>query len=72
MHLKIEYITDKKGKHKSVIIPNKQWENFEAEYYRMKNKVAVLVGISKALQEVKQIQHGKKRGKSLREVLNEL
>lgn len=72
MHMKIEYITDENGRQKSVIIPHKQWKNFETDYNRMKNKIKILTGIQEALKEVKQIQNGKKRAKTLKETIDEL
>lgn len=72
MNLKIEYITDNKGRQKSVIIPHKQWKNFEDDYNRMKNKLKTLSGIRMALDEVKQIKNGKKKVKTLKELINEI
>lgn len=72
MNMKIEYITDTKGKQKSVIIPHKQWKNFEEDYNKMKNKLKLLTGINIALDEVNQIQNGKKKGKTLKELIDEL
>jgi len=72
MNMKIEYVTDDKGRQKSVIIPHRQWKNFEADYNRMKNKLKVLAGLQDALKEVKQIQNGKKKAKTLKEIINEL
>ncbi len=72
MNMKIEYVTDDKGRQKSVIIPHRQWKNFEADYNRMKNKLKVLAGVQDALKEVKQIQNGKKKAKTLKEIINEL
>lgn len=72
MRIKIEYITDSKGRQKSVVIPHGQWKNFEADYNKMKNKVKVLTGLQSALEEVKQIQNGKSKGKTLKETLDEL
>ncbi len=72
MNLKIEYITDKKGRQKSVIISRKQWENYEADFNRMKNKIRVLTGLNEALDEVNEIQNGRKKGKSLKQIIDEL
>jgi len=72
MNMKIEYVTDDKGRQKSVIIPHRQWKSFEADYNKMKNKLKVLAGLHDALKEVKQIQNGKKKAKTLKEIINEL
>ena len=70
MTLRIEYITDEKGRHKSVVIPHSQWMTYQAEQSKIKNKLEVLLGIRDAMKEVHQIQTGKKKGKSLRSFLH--
>jgi len=70
--MKIEYITDEKGNHKSVIIPHKEWKNLQNENIKLKNKLNVILGIQNALVEVNEIRKGNKKGKTLKEVLNEL
>ena len=72
MNLNIQYITDTKGFQRSVIIPKKEWLSFENEYYKIKKKLEILLGIEKAFTDVRLIQSGKKKGKSLNEFLNEL
>jgi len=72
MTLHLEYITDKRGKAKSVIIPRKEWDFLQNDYIRLKNKLAVLLGLSEAMREVRDIQSGKKKAKSLSAFLNEL
>ena len=72
MTLHIEYITDRSGKTRSVVIPNREWEQFRTEYERMKNKLSVLTGIRDAFKEVKEIQRGQKKAKSLSDFLNEV
>ncbi len=72
MHIKIEYLKDKKGRRNRVAMPVKQWKAFEADFIRTKNKLRVLTGIRNSLQEVKDIENGKKEGKTLEEVIREL
>lgn len=72
MTLRIEYITDKNGHQKSVVIPHSQWLLYQAEQTKLKNKLDILLGIRDAMKEVHRIQSGKKKGKSLRSFLNEL
>ena len=72
MTLHLEYITDRKGKAKSVVIPRKEWDLFQNDYMHMKNKLAVLLGLRDAIKEVHDIQSGKKKAKSLSDFLNEL
>jgi hypothetical protein len=71
--MNIQYITDKKGKPKAVIIPIKEWEEMTAEHERIKNKLEVLRGMEDALQEVQEIKEGKRRkGRRLSDFLNEV
>ena len=72
MTLHIEYITDTKGKPKSVVIPNGEWLKFNRHYELLKNKLAVLTGIESAFKDLKDIKSGKKKAKSLAEFLDEL
>ena len=72
MTLHIEYLTDRKGKHKAVVIPNHEWKKFSSEFEKMKNKLSILLGIQTAMREVREIQGGKKKAKSLSDFLNEI
>jgi len=72
MTLHIEYITDLKGKPKSVVIPNGEWLKFTKEYEMLKNKLTVMMGLESALKEVKEIKAGKKKAKPFSDFLNEL
>jgi hypothetical protein len=71
MTLHIEYITDAKGKQKSVVIPHKQWAAFLSDYQKTKKKLAVLSGIGQALKEVDQIKKGHIKKQTLGAFLDE-
>jgi hypothetical protein len=71
MTLNIEYITDAKGKQKSVIISHKQWTAFLADYQKTKKKLQVLNGIGQAMKEVELIKKGKIKKQTLSAFLNE-
>ncbi len=71
MTLHLEYITDGSGKPKSVVIPRKEWDFIQNDYMQMKNKLAVLLGLRDAMKEVREIQRGKRKAKSLSDFLNE-
>ena len=71
MTLHIEYITDAKGKQKSVIIPHKEWTAFLSDYEKTKKKLEVLNGIGQALTEVELIKKGAIKKQSLSAFLNE-
>jgi hypothetical protein len=68
----IDYIKTPNGKTKSVIIPKREWDAFNSDYMKIKNKLRVLLGLSNALKEVQEIQIGKKKVKTLSEFLDEL
>lgn len=72
MNIKIEYIIDNKGKHKSVIIPHRQWKNLQSDYSKLRYKLRIILGIKNAVEEVNSIRTGVKKGKTLRRVLDEL
>ncbi len=72
MNLHIHYLTDQKGKHTAVQIPDHEWKAFLLDYQKTKNKLDILLGIQDALNEVREIQKGRRKGKSLRDALNEL
>lgn len=64
----IQYITDKKGHKKNVIIPYKEWETLMKEM----KKQRVLLGLKEAVSEVKEMIAGKKKMKTIDELINEL
>ena len=71
MTLHIEYITDARGKQKSVVIPHKQWNALMADYQKTKKKLEVLNGIGRALNQVDLIKKGKLKKQTLGEFLHE-
>ena len=70
MTLHIEYITDLKGKQKSVVIPTREWNAFTKEYEMLKSKLSVMLGLESALKEVREIKAGKKKAKPFSEFLD--
>jgi hypothetical protein len=71
MTLHIEYITDAKGKQKSVVIPHKQWEALLLDYQKTKKKLEVLNGIGRAFKEIELIKKGAIKKQTLSQFLNE-
>ncbi|MEO5570336.1 MAG: hypothetical protein ABIT08_07225 [Bacteroidia bacterium] len=72
MNFDFNYVTDSHGNLKDVVIPVQQWKKFQSDYEKMKKKVEILLGIKDAMNEVRLIQSGKKKGKSLRKFLDGL
>ena len=66
--MEIQYITDTKGHKKNVVIPYKEWENLMKEM----RKQRVLLGLKEAVSQVKAMIAGKKRMKTIDELIDEL
>jgi len=64
----IQYITDTKGHRKNVVIPYKDWEKLMKEMQKQR----MLLGLKEAVLEVKVMIAGKKKMKTLDELINEL
>ena len=58
----VKYIVDDRGEKTSVLVPIKLWEDLNANYQKMLNKLAVFTGIRQGLKE---IEASKKTGKKL-------
>lgn len=58
----LKYIVDESGHKTSVLVPVKVWEDLNANYQKLQNKLNVLSGIGEGLKE---IQRAKKTGKKL-------
>ena len=66
--MQVQYITDNKGKKKSVVVPFRDWENIQKEM----SKQRAMLGIKSAVEEVRQMKEGKKRMRSMGKLLDEL
>lgn len=69
--MNIQIIKDPTGNPQSVVIPYKEWEKYELQNRKIKNKLEVLKGLQQAVEEVKEIRAGKRKGKTLKQFLNE-
>lgn len=58
----IKYMVDEKGKKTSVLVPLTTWTKINDDFFKLQNKLKVLLGIKSALNEV---ESGKKTGKKL-------
>lgn len=67
----IQYVTDAEGEQNAVIIPIDEWNKLQDKYRKLKNKLDVLKGLQEAVEEVNDIKKGKKKGKTLEELLDE-
>ena len=66
--MQIQYITDKKGHKTNVVIPFKDWEHLMKEMQKQR----VLLDLKEAVSEVKTMLAGKKKMKTIEELINEL
>jgi hypothetical protein len=62
MHNALKYIVDESGHKTSVLVPVKVWEDLNANYQKLQNKLNVLGGIQEGLKEV---QVARKTGRKL-------
>ena len=69
--MNIQILKDPKGNPESVLIPYQEWKKYELQNQKIKNKLEVLKGLQNAVEEVKEIKSGRKKGKTLKQLLNE-
>ena len=65
----LKYIVDDNGRRTSVLVPIKQWEELNAEYSRMQQKLVILQGIATGLQEVSEAKKSGKKLQTLKDFL---
>ncbi len=66
--MQIQYITDKKGHKTNVVIPYKEWEHLMKEIQKQR----ILLGLKEAVSEVKAMLTGKKKMRTIEEIIDEL
>lgn len=66
--MELQYITDKKGHKTNVVIPYKEWDHLMKEIQKQR----VLLGLKDAVSEVKAMMAGKKKMKTIEDLINEL
>jgi len=69
--MNIQIIKNPTGTLQSVVIPYQEWKKYELQNLKIKNKLEVLKGLQQAVEEVKEIRKGKRKGKTLKQFLNE-
>ena len=67
----IQYCTDSKGNKIAVIIPVEDWENLNARYKLLQDKVRIFTGIQEAVKEVKKARRNGMKLQTLTEFINE-
>ncbi|HBO85257.1 MAG: hypothetical protein A2X59_01895 [Nitrospirae bacterium GWC2_42_7] len=66
--MQIQYMTDRKGHKTNVVIPLKEWEHLMKEMQKQR----ILLGLKDAVSDVKAMLAGRKRMKTIEELINEL
>ncbi len=75
--MKISYITDENGARSAVVIPIKEWDSIEKQLQKpkaslRKRKPKLVREMEQAIGEMALIKTGKKKAKSIEQLLNEL
>ncbi len=68
----IKYMVDEKGKKTSVLIPLTTWTKINDDFFKLQNKLKVLMGIKSALKEVASEKKSGKKLQTLKDFLREV
>ena len=68
----LQYLTDSSGRQKAVQLPLKEWLAIQSQLEKAERKRELLEDLGSAAKEIRDIESGKKKGKTLDELLNEL
>lgn len=71
MTYNLQYISDKNGETKAVVIPIKEWSAFIKEFNKLQQITKLKTGLKSAFREFEEIKNGKKKAVTLLEFLNE-
>jgi hypothetical protein len=69
--MEVSYISDVKGNQTAVIIGIDDWENLIKKQITMKNKLEMLTGLQKSVEEINLLKKNKASAKTLRDFLDE-
>jgi macrodomain Ter protein organizer (MatP/YcbG family) len=65
----LKYIVDETGQKTSVLVPVKVWEDLNAKYQRLQNKLSVFISINEGLKEVRAASKADKKLQTLKDFL---
>lgn len=65
----LKFIVDESGHKTSVLVPVKVWEDLNANYQKLQNKLNVLTSLQAGLKEVKDVRKTGKKLQSLKDFL---
>lgn len=69
MPIALKYIVDESGQKTSVLVPVKVWEDLNANYQKLQNKLNVLSSIQEGLKEVQAARRTGKKLQTLKDFL---
>ena len=69
--MNVSYITDRYGNQSAVVIPIAEWKALNEQLTKIQNKLKVLTGLEKAVEEVNLANEGKLKLKTLKDFLDE-
>lgn len=65
----LKYIVDDSGQRTSVLVPIKVWDEMNANYQKLQNKLSVFSSLKQGLSEVKAAKKNRKKLSTLKELL---
>jgi hypothetical protein len=65
----VKYIVDESGQKTSVLVPVQVWEDLNANYQQLQNKLSVFSSIKEGLEEVKKARRSKRGLQTLKDFL---
>lgn len=65
----LKYIVDESGHRTSVLVPVKVWEDLNANYQKLQNKLNVFSSVQEGLKEVKSVRKTGKKLQTLKDFL---
>jgi hypothetical protein len=65
----LKYIVDESGQKTSVLVPVKMWEDLNANYQKLQNKLSVLRSVKEGLGEVRKVRKSKRALQTLKDFL---
>ena len=65
----LKYIVDERGHKTSVLVPVKVWEDLNANYQKLQNKLSVFNSIQEGLNEVNRARKSKRKLQTLKDFL---
>lgn len=71
MTYNLQYISDRNGETKAVVIPIKEWLAFKKEYNKLQQIAKLKTSLKNAFREFEEIRNGKKKAVTISEFLNE-